>query len=400
MSLFSYEAVDAVGKRRTGEIEADSERAARRQLKGLNLVPRRVAAVSHVRPAAEHGRRRHLSGEETMTFLQQLAALFGAGLPLTDALATIGESMDSRRGRSVVLAIRQQVLEGGSLSQALASQGMEEIVCNMVAAGEETGQLEAVAVRLSELLEHRQRLRQELLSATLYPAIIMGFGILVLLFLLAYVIPQVVTVFDRAGTELPLVTVWVIAASSFFRDYGAVMLLALLAGMVGYRLALRLPEFRKRRDIGLLALPGLGAILSRIETSRFAHTLGMLLAGGVPILAAMQIAQESLRMVPIRDAVAAARETLREGGSLAGSLQASRTMPHLAVQMIQVGEQSGRLDEMLLRVAGNYEQEASRQLKRAVTLLEPLLVMVMALVVGAMAMAILLPIVQMNELIR
>ncbi len=399
MSLFLYEAVDARGRSLSGEVEADSERAARRLLKGRRLVPRRIRPAPAAQPAVPGGRR-HLSGEDTMTFLQQLAALFGAGVPLADALGSIAEGMESGRARRSVMAMRQHVLEGGSLAQALRRQGLDEVVCNMVAAGEETGQLEAVANRLADLLEHRQRLRQELLSATLYPAIIMGFGMLVLMFLLAYVVPQIMTVFDRAGSALPRVTVWVITASSLFRHYGLHMLGLLVLAGIGYRLAMRMPEFRRRRDAALLHLPGAGNLLAKIETSRFAHTLGMLLSGGVPILPAVQIALESLRLAPVREAVTGAGEALREGGSLAGSLRQSRAIPSLAVQMIQVGEQSGRLGEMLLRVAGNYEQEASRHLKRTVTLLEPLLILLMALMVGALAMAILLPIVQMNDLIR
>ena len=400
MSLFVYEALDAHGRSLKGEVEADSERAARRLLKGRQLVPRRIQPTQQARAPVSGGHRRHLNGEDTMTFLQQLAALFGAGVPLADALASIAEGMESGRARRSMMAIRQNVLEGGSLAQGLRRQGLDEVMCNMVAAGEETGQLEAVANRLAELMEHRLRLRQELLSATLYPAVIMGFGVLVLLFLLAYVVPQIMTVFDRAGSALPRVTIWVIAASSLLRHYGLSMLMALILAMLGYRLAIRLPGFRRSQDAALLRLPGVGSILAKIETARFAHTLGMLLSGGVPILTAMQIALESLRLAPVRGAVAQAGEALREGGSLAASLRDSRAIPSLAVQMIQVGEQSGRLGEMLLRVAGNYEQEASRNLKRSVTLLEPLLILIMALMVGTLAMAILLPIVQMNDLIR
>lgn len=400
MSLFTYEAVDGNGRSRKGEVEADSERAARRLLKGRQLVPRRIRQAQETQAFAPGGRGRGLGGEDTMTFLQQLAALFGAGVPLVDALGSIAEGMESGRARRSVMAIRQHVLEGGSLAQGLRRQGLDEVVCNMVAAGEETGQLEAVASRLAELLEHRQQLSQELLSATLYPAIIMSFGILVLMFLLAYVVPQIMTVFDRAGSTLPRVTVWVITASSLFRHYGLTMLGVLVLAGLGYRMAMRLPEFRRRRDAALLHLPGAGSLLAKIEISRFAHTLGMLLTGGVPILSAVQIALESLRLVPVKQAVADAGERLREGGGLAESLRESGTIPHLAVQMIQVGEQSGRLGEMLLRVAGNYEREASRHMKRAVILLEPMLILTMALMVGTLAMAVLLPIVQMNDLIR
>lgn len=400
MSLFAYEAIDAKGRRRNGEIDADSERDARKQLKNRQLVLRNIQAVESARSSGVARGGRHLSAEETMTFLQQLAALFGAGVPLAEALGSIAEGMGSARARRTLMAIRQHLLEGGSLAEALRRHGFDEIVCNMVAAGEETGQLEAVATRLSELLEHRLRLQQELMSAILYPVIIMGFGLLVMMFLLAYVVPQVVSVFERAGSELPQVTRLVIAVSSLFRDYGLQFMVSIPVAILVYRWGMRQQRFRKRRDVLLLQLPGLGSLLAKIETSRFAHTLGMLLAGGVPILPAVKIAQESMHLIPVREGVAQAREALREGGSMAKSLQATGHVPHLALQMIQVGEQSGQLDSMLLRVAENYEQETARHLKRAVTVLEPLLVLAMALVVGSIAMAILLPIVQMNGLIR
>lgn len=401
MSLFSYEAVDARGRSSRGEIEAESERAARKQLKGRGLILRRLESASEQsrrQPAAARARR--LGGDETATFLQQLATLIGAGMPLVEALGSIADGMERPASRSLVNTLRQQVLEGGALAEALRSQGFDEVVCNMVAAGEETGQLEAVAVRLAELLEHRQRLKQELLSAILYPAIVMGFGLIVMLFLLTFVIPQVVTVFDRAGGDLPWITKAVIALSDFFRSFGLWLLGGMALAIFLYRRALQRPEFKWRNDNWLLSLPFLSRLLAKVETARYAHTLGMLLGGGVAALPAMQIASESVGLLPIKAATVQARESLREGGSLAESLRASGHLPHLAVRLIAVGEQSGQLDTMLLRIAESFEGEVARQLKRFVTILEPLLVLLMALMVAALAMAILLPIIQMNELIR
>ncbi|PIP01558.1 MAG: hypothetical protein COX55_10335, partial [Zetaproteobacteria bacterium CG23_combo_of_CG06-09_8_20_14_all_54_7] len=323
-----------------------------------------------------------------------------AGMPLVDSLASIAVGMDKRKTRTAVVTIRQSVLEGGSLADALRDQQMDEVVCNMIAAGEETGQMEAVAARLAELLEHRQQLQQELLSATLYPAIILGFGMLVMLFLMAVVVPQVVTVFERAGGDLPLLTKVVIAASDFLRAYGG-WLVVLLAGVIlAYRLAMRRSGLRRIRDTQLLRLPGIGRLMARIDTARFARTLGMLLTGGVPVLAAIHIANQNWSMLPLRTLGEAARESLRGGGSLSEALKPGGMVPHIAIQLLAVGEQSGTLDTMLLRVAEHFEREVSRGLKRMLTIAEPLLVMLMALGVGAMAMAILLPIAQMNELVR
>jgi general secretion pathway protein F len=400
LSLFAYEAVNAKGRREKGEVEADSERSARQLLKSRQLVVRQLSGVEEASISTLTHRAKGLKGSETTTFLQQLSTLTAAGMPLVEALGSIAEGMERRQARHVVAAVRQQVVEGGSLADALSSQGLEEVVCNMVAAGEETGQLEAVASRLADLLEHRQQLGQELLSATLYPVIILGFGLIVMLFLLAVVVPQIVTVFERTGGNLPELTKIVIALSAFLRDYGLLLLVAAVLAALGYLAAMRHESIRYRRDLLLLQAPGIGSLLAKIETARFGHTLGMLLTGGVPALPAMHIANQSFTLLPMREVGEFAREQLREGGSIAEGLKRGGFVPYMAIRLIAVGEASGTLDTMLIKVAENYEREASRNMKRLLTILEPALVMFMALMVGALALAILLPIIEMNELVR
>jgi len=400
VSLFAFEVINAKGRREKGEIEADSERSARQQLKSRKLVIRQIAIVEKAGKSGLSHRSKGLNANETATFLQQLSTLTAAGMPLVETLGSIAEGMERKQARHVVTAVRQQVVEGGSLAEALSAQGLEEVVCNMVAAGEETGQLEAVAARLAELLEHRQQLGQELLSATLYPAIILGFGLIVMLFLLAVVVPQIVTVFERTGGNLPQLTKIVIALSSFLRDYGLWLLVLVVGAVLAYLAAMRQESVRFQRDLLLLRMPGISSLLSKIETARFGHTLGMLLSGGVPALAAMHIANQSFSMLPIREVGEQAREQLREGGTIAEGLKAGGFIPHMAIRLIAVGEASGTLDKMLIKVAENYEREASRNMKRLLTILEPSLVLFMAGMVGALALAILLPIVEMNELVR
>jgi len=401
MSLFVYEALDRRGKKQKGEIEAASERVARQLLKKRNLVIRRITAVSDKSRRAERASGAlKLNASETAIFLEQLATLTAAGMTLTEALGSIAESMEGKRGRRVVAAIRQSVLEGSSLAQALQQQQFEEVICNMVAAGEETGQLEAVAVRLSELLTQRQQLQQDLLSATLYPAIILGFGIIVMLFLLAVVVPQVVSVFEHTGGELPWLTKMVIALSEFLRDKSIYLLLVLVMLIVGWRFALRLEHIRWQRDQLYLSLPLLGPLLAKIEVARFARTLGMLMTGNVPVLAALHIANQNWSLLPLRKVGLEAGEIVREGGSLAQALNVHPCMPHLAYSMMDVGEKSGSLDKMLVRVADHFERDVSRVLKRFLTIAEPILVLFMALCVGTLALAILLPIAEMNELVR
>jgi len=399
LSLFSYEAVDQRGRRKQGEIEADSEYVARQRLKAQGLLPRTLEARESSAPdglPVASG----LKAEDTCFFFEQLATLLGAGMSLTESMATIAEGLEGKKQRQTVVGLRQLLLEGHALAEALDLLGFDELVCNMVAAGEETGQLEAVCSRLAELLSKRQQLRQDILSAVLYPVIVTGFGLLVMVFMLTVVVPQVVGVFERAGGELPWVTRFLITVSGGLRDYGPGLLVAMVIAVMVYRLGMRRPWLRRRRDTWLLRLPVAGTLLAEIETAHFSRTLGMLLAGGVPVLDAMRIASQSLSLIPVRETVADAAEALREGEGLAEQLSRSGFFPHLAVRLISVGEQSGTLDKMLMRVAENYEAVTTRLLKRLVTLLEPALVLVMAVMVGTIALAILLPIVDMNELVR
>ncbi|MDQ6998540.1 MAG: type II secretion system F family protein [Mariprofundus sp.] len=400
MSVFSYEALDHAGRKKRGEIEADSERSARQKLKGQQLIVRKLSAIEKQSRGRERAGKDHLSTSETVLFLQQLSTLTEAGMPLIEALSSMGEGMSSQQSRRAVFTIRKKVLEGGALADALREQHFDEVICNMIAAGEETGQMEAVASRLAQLLEHRQALNNELLSATLYPAIILSFGIVVMLFLMAVVVPKMVAVFERAGGDLPTLTKVVIALSDFLRDHGGWLVVAIASLILLYKLLMRKQWAQAWRDVWLMRLPGISTLLITIDTARFSRTLGMLLSGGVPALAAMLIANQSWSLLPLKALGEQAREALREGESLSGALKKGNHIPPMATQLLAVGEQSGKLDAMLLRIADHYEKEVSRNLKRMLTIAEPLLVMFMAVGVGALAMAILLPIAEMNQLVK
>ncbi len=401
MSLFAYEAIDAHGKRKKGQVDFDSERAARKYLRSQGLVVRKLELVEQLHKLSSASKASaRLKPAETVNFLQQLSTLIASGMPLVDALASIAEGMENARSQQVVSSVRQQVLEGRALADALRTHNFDDVICNMVDAGEETGQLNAVATRLAELLERRQALSQELLSATLYPSIILTFGIVVMLFLLAVVVPQIVSVFERNGGDLPALTVFVIATSEFIRSHGLMLILLFSASVFAYIMAMKREAMRYKRDELLLKIPALSSLLLKTNTSRYTRTLGMLLEGGVPALAAMKIAQESVSLLPMREALGQAREMLREGASLADGLKTGGFVPLLALRMIAVGEQSGALATMLIRVADTYDKEASRNIKRLLTIMEPLLVMGMAIGVGTLAMAILLPIVEMNQLVN
>ncbi len=401
MAIFAYEAIDEQGKRKKGQVDFDSERAARKSLRSRGLMVRKLESVEQKRKTSQANKAANkLKSAETVNFLQQLATLIDSGMPLVEALASIAEGMENARSMQVVSSIRQHILEGSSLAEALRLHNFDDVICNMVAAGEETGQLNAVSTRLAELLERRQALSQELLSATLYPLIILTFSVGVMLFLLAVVVPQIVSVFERAGGDLPALTVFVIAASEFIRGNGLLLILLFSGAILAYVVLMRQEAMRFKRDLLLLKIPALSSLLLKTNTSRFTRTLGMLLEGGVPALAAMNIAQQSITLLPMRKVVLQAHDMLREGASLADALKTGGYVPLLALRMIAVGEQSGTLDKMLIRVADNYDKESSRNIKRLLTIMEPLLVMGMAVGVGTLAMAILLPIVEMNQLVH
>ena len=396
MPRFRYEALDAAGRLRRGEIEAEHERAARRLLKREGLVPRRLAPAA----SREAAVRRRARARDLEALFAQLAALLEAGAPLAEALAAIAEHEEGARVRALAAALRERVVEGTSFAQALAEAGVPEAIWRMAQAGEEAGALEVVCARISEMLARRAAMREELFSILLYPLIVLGVGVAVAWVLLAFVVPQVARVFAHAGADLPLVTRIVLAASAFVRHWGGWLAAGAVALGIGLVLARRNPRLRARLDAFFLRVPLVGALWLRGEVARAVRTLGMLLAGGVPLLSALAIAGEGAALAPVRQALMQAREAVREGGTLSRALAQARVMPPLVVRFARMGEAGGRLDAMMLKVGEQMETELARRIRRLLTWLEPALVLLMALGVGTMAAAILLPLVEMNALVR
>jgi len=400
MPQYRFEALDRLGKLQRGDVEAASDIDARKLVRKRGLTLKKIIQLEQTQHVDTKRKIKSLNAEETVSFLQQLSALLGAGVPLTECLGSIAQGMETKQARRCVFEVRQQLLEGGALEQAMNNAGFDTTICNMVAAGEQTGQLQAVSTRLSELLEYRQALQQQVLSAILYPVIVVVVGIAVMVFMLSVVVPQVVGVFAHADAELPIITRIMIFSSDMVQQYGVLMFVAAVAVIYGYFLSMRQEALRFRRDVLLLKVPIFRNLLLKMQSASFCRTLGLLLGGGVPVLTALHIANQSLTLLPIRKAGEAARESMREGESLAKKLEASGYFPHLAIRLIDVGEQSGKLDQMLMKVAQHYDEDSSRALKRLVTLLEPIMVLGMAVMVGLMALGILLPIIEMNQLIR
>ncbi|KPK67635.1 MAG: type II secretion system protein GspF [Acidithiobacillales bacterium SM23_46] len=410
MAGFEYLALDPGGRTVKGVLEGDAERQIRAILRDRGLTPLKVDAI-HVGAAAEaekrHGlplrfRRRRLSGSDLALLTRQFATLVRAGLTIEDCLNVLIEQSETARARAVVAGVRGRVLEGQSLARSLGHfpDAFPSIYRAMVEAGEQSGKLGEVLERLADYTENRQALQQKVLLAFIYPALVTIVAISVVSLLLIYVVPQVTRVFANTGQALPLVTRILILASDFMRASGAVWGIGIVGGLIAARLALRNQVTRRKWHAFLLRTPMVGRLIRGVNAARFADTLGILTASGVPLLQALQSAVPVVTNLPMRDAVEDALRQVREGGSLSRSLGKAKLFPPVVIHLIASGEQSGRLDSMLIRAAEAQARELEGWVRALTALLEPVLILAMGLVVLFIVVAILLPIFEMNQLIK
>jgi general secretion pathway protein F len=404
MPAYKFEALNAAGKSTTGLLEADNAKAARAQLRAQSLVP---LSVSHVASAGTQASglrfsRRVFNSTSLAVWTRQLAGLVGSGLPLERALTALGDESEDDRQRELVAHLRSEVNAGSPFAQALASAPREfdEVYRGVVAAGEQSGALGAVLERLADDLESRQELKSKLIGATLYPAIVSLIAIVIVVFLVTYVVPQVASVFTSSKRALPALTVAMLAISGFIRNYGWLLLLALGAGLGSLALMLRNEAFRERFDAGWLTLPLIGRLSRGYNAARFAGTLAMLAGAGVPILKALQAAAETLSNRAMRVDAMDALVQVREGAPLASALAGKKRFPGLLAMFSRLGEQTGKLPQMLERAARQLGTEVQRRAMQMATILEPLLIVVMGAVVMLIVLAVLLPIIQLNTWVK
>ena len=404
MPAYTYEALDAAGKSQQGVLEAENAKAARSQLRAQGLVPLSVAALAASVQTAGASRwaRRVFSSTTLAVWTRQLAGLVGAGLPLERALTSLSDEADDPRQRDLVAHLRAEVNAGAPFAQALSTTPREfdDVYRAVVAAGEQSGALGAVLERLADDLEERQALRAKLLGAALYPAIVSLIALVIVIFLVTYVVPQVAGVFISNQRALPWLTVAMLALSAFVRQWGWLVALALAAGGVMLGLALRQEAFRQRFDAGLLGVPLIGRVARGYNASRFAGTLAMLANAGVPILKALQAAAETLGNRALRADALEALVQVREGAPLAAALAAKKRFPGLLAMFARLGEQTGQLPQMLDRAAKQLSGEVQRRAITLATLLEPILIVVMGMVVMLIVLAVLLPIIQLNTWVK
>ena len=405
MGAFEYSALDADGRERRGVLEGDGPRQIRATLRERGLLPVRVEAVAarESRDSSALARWRARIGAGDVALLtRQLATLVHAALPLEEALLAVSQQSEHVAVQRVLAAVRAGVVEGRTLAAALAAfpQVFPEIYRATVAAGEQSGRLDVVLERLADYTESRDALRQRVRGALLYPVLLSVMCLLIVTGLMTYVVPKVVEVFESGKTVLPLMTRVMLAASAGLRDYGLLLLVSIVAGVAGYRRWLRALDARRRHDRGLLRLPLVGRLVRSVETARFTRTFAILTGSAVPVLEALRIAGAVIENVPMREAVAAAAERVREGSPIGRALAESRLFPPMTVHLIGSGESSGELESMLERAAANQERELDSMLQALVGLLGPLLIVVMGVFVLAIVFAMLMPIFEMNTLVR
>lgn len=406
MPAFAFEALSADGHTRKGTIEADSAKAARSLLRAQALVPLKVDALANTNTADNRGvvffKRRVFSANALSVWTRQLAGLVSSGLPLERALASLSTEADREAERNLVARLRAEVNSGSTFAKALAEHPREfsTIYIAVIGAGEQSGQLAVVLEHLAQDLEDQQNLHARLLGAALYPAIVSAVALGIVLFLMAYVVPQVASVFVGSKKALPFLTLAMLALSDMVRQYGGLVLVIGAVGIFAARQALKTPALRYRFDAAWLTLPIIGKLSRSFNAARFASTLAMLAAAGVPILKALQAAADTLSNHALRQDAQDALVAVREGAPLASALAQKKRFPGLLSMFARLGEQTGQLPLMLQRAAHQLSTEVQRKAMQLATLLEPLLIVVMGAVVMLIVLAVLLPIIEMNQLVR
>ena len=408
MPAYSFEALDAQGQTRKGVMEADTAKAARGLLRAQAMVPLTVEPVVANAKGAGAGAGSSLFAPRVFNatrlaiWTRQIAGLVSSGLPLERALTALTDEAEDEKQRNLVASLRAEVNAGASFARALAQHPREfsDIFIAVIGAGEQSGHLGGVLERLADDLEESQALKAKLVGAALYPAIVTLVAIAIVVFLVSYVVPQVASVFAGSKRSLPFLTVAMLALSSVVRSYGWVMLLTIILIAIGGRFAMANAQFREKFDAAWLNLPLVGRLSRGYNAARFASTLAMLASAGVPILKALQAAAETLSNRAMRADALDALVLVREGAPLASALAQKKRFPGLLGMFARLGEQTGQLPVMLQRAATQLSVEVQRRAMALATILEPLLIVAMGGVVMLIVLAVLLPIIQLNQWVK
>ncbi|MBM37783.1 MAG: type II secretion system protein GspF [Woeseia sp.] len=404
MGAFEYIAIDQSGKQVKGLLEGDTPKHIRQLLRDQSLLPVSVieAAQKEAVRQKTFSLRKRISSADLALITRQIASLSQSGMPLEESLLAVSQQNDNPRIKSILLGVRAKVMEGHTLADGLADfpQAFPEIYRTTVAAGEESGHLDLVLERLADYTETRQELKQNITNAMVYPAALVVMAILIISFMLATVVPKIVGVFQSTQASLPSLTSGLIFISDFLVNYWLFIVILIFFSFYGVWRLLQLEGPRIIFHRNLLKMPIAGRLTQGINTARFTRTLSILAGSGVPILESLKISAEVIENLAMRRAINEAALKVREGASISESLNVSKLFPPMMIHLISSGETSGRLEEMLSRAASNQEREVNGLIATLLGILQPLIIVIMGGVVLTIVLAILLPIFEINNLIR
>ena len=404
MPTFRYKAIAHNGESHEGEMHEPNAAAVIRCIQESGRIP---IFAEEIRPGLQFlnlawwpDRKKSVGRLQVESFTRSLASLLGAGTPLDRALEIMCEVEEDALTIKLIDDVQQSVREGGSLSSAVAERGdlFSKFYINMIRAAEASGDLSSGLERLVEYLERRQEIHDRIVSALIYPVILLGIAGLSVIVLLSYVVPQFRSMFDDMGPALPIATRMVLAVSDFVAKFGWLAIPIALLAVVLVRIYSSKPENRLHLDAWLLRMPLIGPLVRNLETARLSRSLGTLLQNGVPVLHSLSIARESLGNHVMIDEIDKAVASLKQGGQLADTLVLERTFPKLAIQLIKVGEETGKLDKMMLHVAAIYDREVNTRVQRLLALLEPALIIGLGVIIATIIMSILIGIVSINDM--
>jgi len=405
MPAFHYTAINTVGTKQKGIIEAESSKHARQLLREKNLTPLTITTahgknLKRSKSFLKISRRQSISAKELALITRQMAVLLSAGLPVEEVLGAVAEQTDKSKNKALVLSVRSKVVEGHSFATALREfpDCFSNLYCSTVAAGEKSGHLDIVLQRLADYTEQQYEVRQKITHALIYPSIMILVAISIVGFLLEYVVPKMVAVFNNVGQQLPLMTQVLINISDNVKNYGFYFLLCLIVIIFIFRYRIKKSiAFREKIHRSILRLPIIGNAIKVINTARFSRTFAILSSAGVSILEAMNISAALITNLPIRYSVEESVKRVREGASIHLALKQTTYFPPMSIHLIGSGESSGQLENMLERAANNQDTEISRLIETSLALFEPAIILIMGAIVLFIVLAVLLPIFQLDQ---
>jgi general secretion pathway protein F len=410
MPVYAYKGLNASGRSVGGIIDADTAKTARIKLRRTGVYPtelneQRAADARELKLSLNFDVNQlfeRVAPEDLALMTRQLSTLVGAGLPLVECLSALVEQVDSARQKRILSQVREMVVEGGTLADALKEHPrvFSELYVNMVRAGEASGALDVVLLRLADYTERSAALRSKVRSALTYPTLMAMVGSGILLFLLSYVVPKITKIFEDTHQKLPAMTVVLLAVSGFAQQYWWLIIALVILAVVGIRVSRRTPAGELRFDRATLRIPYFGKVLKKVALARFARTLSTLLEGGIPLLQSLDIVKNVVSNVVLRNAIEDGRNSIREGHSVAEPLKKSGVFPPLLIHMIAVGEKSGELEAMLKKAADAYDNEVEASVSALSSIMEPMIIIFMGGVVLFMVFAIMVPIFELNDLVR